>query len=100
MVYRILVKLSGVYAEEADLPMKNRLEGVLDPDLTFSSTYYPLPKPLFHTQSYEVTAERQQPPHTPPSSQDDENNKDVISQVVKISPQISPGRIWKDPSLK
>lgn len=100
MVYRILVKLSGVYEEEADLPMKNRLEGVLDPDLTFSSTYYPLPKPLCHTQSYKVTAERQQPPHTPPSSQDDENNKDVISQVVKISPEISPGGIWKDPSLK
>lgn len=87
--------------------MKNRLEGDLDPDLTFSSTSYPLPKPLFHT--YKVTAERQQP-HTPPNSQDDENNKDMITQVVKISPQISLRGIksWKDfmgvelkdPSLK
>lgn len=90
------------------MPMKNRLEGDLDPDLTFSSTYYPLPKPLFHT--YKVIAERQQPHHTPPNSQDDENNKHMITQVVKISPQISPRGIksWKDftgveikdPSLK
>lgn len=106
MVYRILVKLSRVYAEESDLPMKNRLEGVLDPDLTFSSTYYPLPKPLFHT--YKVTAERWQTHHTLPNSQGDKNNKDMITQVVKISPQISPGGVWKDfmgvelkdPSLK
>lgn len=54
MVYRILVKLRRVYVEEPDMPMKNRLEGDLDPDLTFSSTYYPLPKPLFHI--YKVTA--------------------------------------------
>lgn len=84
MVYRILVKLSRVRAEEPNLPMKNRLEG----DLTFSSTYYPLPKPLFHT--YKVIAERRQPHHTPPNSQDDKNSKDVITQVVKIPPQISP----------